>query len=147
MRRTASSVLRDLEVRVANLEKQSSKYLMLDLDSDGVPFQQGKFDGFKRNLPNQRMEENYRDSDENVLFVSNSFNDLLKKKGLHTDLVAERGQGVSILIDNSRGNAMDLLQGIRYGVKWFGDDKVYHLGTMWFLSENRDGDIILSLNK
>lgn len=41
---------------------------------------------------------------------------------------------------------MDLLQGIRYGVKWFGDDKVSHLGTMWFLSENRDGDIILSLN-
>ena len=137
MRRTASEVLRELEIRVARLERQATYKLP----------QGSQMTDYDRQPIEQRMEENYRDSDENVLFVSNSLNKLLERKGLHTDLVAERGQGVSILIDNSLGNAMEKLQGIRFGIKWFGDDKLYHLGTMWFLSENRDGDIILSLNK
>ena len=34
MRRTASSVLRDLEIRVANLEKQASRFVQANMYSD-----------------------------------------------------------------------------------------------------------------
>ena len=162
MRRSASEIINELEMRIARLERQASNrdrhhnrfrsktpahHWDISIDPKNPSMGNIQMTDYDRQPIEQRMEENYRDSDENVLFVSNSLNKLLERKGLHTDLVAERGQGVSILIDNSLGNAMEKLQGIRFGIKWFGDDKLYHLGTMWFLSENRDGDIILSLNK
>lgn len=110
MRRTASDVLRELQVRIARLERQA------------------------------------RQDDESVMLIAKTLNKILQRKGLHTDLVAEPGYGVSILIDDSLGGAMEKLKERTFGIKWVGDESFMVNGLLWRISRDSVGDISLDAN-
>lgn len=110
MRRTASEVLRDLEIRIARLERQA------------------------------------RLDDESVMLIAKTLNEILQRKGLRTDLVAEPGSGVGILVDDSLGDAMEKLRERTFGIKWVGDESFMINGLLWRVSRNRMGDISLDAN-
>jgi hypothetical protein len=107
MRRTASEVLRDLEIRIAHLERQA------------------------------------RLDDESVMLIAKTLNEILQRKGLHTDLVAEPGIGVGILVEDSLGDAMEKLVERTFGIKWVDDESFMINGLLWRISRDREGDISL----
>ena len=89
----------------------------------------------------EKQASSGRNDDKSVLMIAKTLNHILEKKGLLTDLVAERGQGVGILIDNSEGGAMRILKERTFGIKWLGDYTFMINGLSWVVSVNRDGDI------